>query len=81
MWKAIRKIKGKGGTASVGHLSDGSTLLTDKKSVSNLVASTIAQNSSVSNYSEEFQREKVKREEKHLDFSSDNLKAITYHLL
>ena len=72
VWKAIRKIKGKGGTASVGHLSDGSMLFTDKKSVSNLLASTIAQNSSVNNYSEEFQREKVKREEKHLDFSSDN---------
>ena len=71
IWKVIRKIKGKGGTASVCHLRVGDRLVTDKQAVANLLASTIAQNSSSAHYSSDFQKVKTVKESKPCDFSSD----------
>ncbi|WP_419619004.1 hypothetical protein, partial [Thiolapillus sp.] len=46
VWKAIRKIKGKKSTSSLGHLKVNGKLITDKKQIANLLASTISNNSS-----------------------------------
>ena len=71
VWKAIRKIKGKGSVSSIGHLLAGDQLVTDKKAVANLLASTISQNSSSSRYSARFQRVKASKEAKACNFDSD----------
>jgi ribonuclease HI len=47
-------------------------LVTDKKAVANLLASTIAHSSSTEHYSPFFQRGKEKRESRICDFKSDN---------
>ncbi|WP_419608192.1 hypothetical protein, partial [Thiolapillus sp.] len=39
VWKAIRKIKGKKSTSSLGHLKVNGKLVTDKKQIANLLAS------------------------------------------
>ena len=78
VWKAIRKIKGKGGTASVCHLRVGDRLVTDKHAVANLLASTIAHNSSSAHYSPHFQKVKAAKESKPCNFTSDQ--AELYNL-
>ena len=40
VWKAIRNIKGKKSTSSLGHLEVNGKLITDKKQIANLLAST-----------------------------------------
>ena len=72
VWKAIRKIKGKGGTASVCHLRVGDRLVTDKQAVANLLASTISRNSSSAHYSLHFQKVKEAKESKPCNFNSDD---------
>ena len=72
VWKAIRKIKGKRGSSSVGHLRENGNLITDKKQIANLLASNISKNSSTENYSPCFQKIKEVKEDKRLNFSSDN---------
>jgi hypothetical protein len=56
VWKAIRKIKGKRGSSSVGHLKVNDTFITEKKQVADLIAANISTNSSTSNYSSDFQK-------------------------
>ena len=73
VWKAIRKIKGKGGKSSIRHLKENGKLITDKQNIVNLLASTLAENSSSNNYCPEFQRIKREKEKKTCDFSSENL--------
>ena len=75
VWKVIRKIKGKGGTATINHLKVGDRLITDKKAVANLLASTISKNSSSTHYSSDFQRVKQTKESKPCDFSTDESEA------
>ena len=70
VWKAIRKIKGKGGCNSINHLKVNGNLITDKKEVAEVLAKNLSKNSSTDNYSDEFQKEK--RKKRHLDFSSKN---------
>ena len=83
VWKAIRKIKGKGSVSSIGHLRAGDQLVTDKKAVANLLASTISKNSSSGRYSARFQKVKATKEKKTCNFNSDqsedynNLFSIT----
>ncbi|WP_419586842.1 hypothetical protein, partial [Thiolapillus sp.] len=62
VWKAIRKIKGKKSTSSLGHLKVNGKLITDKKQIANLLASTISNNSSSQHYSPKFQAIKTQRE-------------------
>ena len=73
VWNIIRKIKGKNSFNSVAHLKHAGKLITDKHQVANLLASTIAKNSSSVNQSRKFQLIKQKAENVKLDFSSDNL--------
>ena len=72
VWKAIRKIKGKGGCISVNHLKVNGNLITNKKEVAEVLAKNLSKNSSTDNYSDEFQRIKTLKEKRHLDFSSKN---------
>ena len=78
VWKAIRKIKGKGGVSSIGHLRAGDQLVTEKKAVANLLASTISKNSSSSRYSARFQKVKTTAEKKRCDFNSDQSEAYNH---
>ncbi|WP_419640406.1 hypothetical protein, partial [Thiolapillus sp.] len=71
VWKAIRKIKGKKSTSSLGHLKVNGKLITDKKQIANLLASTISNNSSQL-YSPKFQAIKKQNEKKLVKFTSDN---------
>ena len=70
VWKAIRKIKGKGGCNSINHLKVNGNLITDKKEVAEILAKNLSKNSSTDNYSDQFQRIKMLKEKRHLDFSS-----------
>ena len=57
--KAIRKIKGKGG--SINHLKVNGNLITDKKEVAEVLPKNLSKNST-DNYSDEFQRIKTLKE-------------------
>ena len=72
VWKAIRKIKGKGGCNSVNHLNVNGNPITDKKEVAEVLAKNLSKHSSMDNYSDEFQRIKTLKEKRRLDFSSKN---------
>ena len=72
VWKAIRKIKGKGGCNSINHLKVNGNLITNKKEVAEVLAKNLSKHSSTDNYSDEFQRIKMLKEKQHLDFSSKN---------
>ena len=72
VWKAIRRIKGKGGCNSINHLKVNGNLITDKKEVAEALAKNLSKNSSTDNYSDEFQRIKMLKEKRRLDFSSKN---------
>ena len=54
VWRAIRRIKGKKGGPSLQHLDAGGQPLTDKKSIVNLLASTLKDISSVDNLNPAF---------------------------
>ena len=73
VWKAIRKIKGKGGCNSVNHLKVNGNLITEKKEVAEVLAKNMSKNSSTEN-SDEFQRIKTLKEKRRLDNSSKNEK-------
>ena len=64
VWKAIRKIKGKKSTFSLGHLKVNGKLITDKKQIANLLASTISNNSSSQHFSQKFQAIKMHTKKK-----------------
>jgi len=72
VWKAIKKIKGKKGSASINHLKVDGKLITDKAEVANVIAQTIESNSSAINYSNQFQAIKQVQERKACNFLSDN---------
>ena len=59
VWKAIRKIKGKGGCNSVNHLKVNGNLITDKKEVAQILAKNMSKNSMTDNTSDGFQRIKT----------------------
>ena len=63
VWRAIRKIKREKKTSStLGHLKINGKLITDKKQIANLSASTISHNSSSQHYSTRFQAIKKQKE-------------------
>ena len=71
VWRAIRKIKGKSGGPSLRHLDAGGTLVTDKKEIVNLLASTLKDVSSTKDLNPVFNRVKTQSERRPLDFRSD----------
>ena len=72
VWKAIKKIKGKGGLNSVNHLKVNSKLITNKKEVVEALAINLSKYSLTDNRSSKFQRIKMLKEKRRLDFSSRN---------
>ena len=64
VWKAIRKIKGKGGCNSVNHLKVNGNLITDKKEVAEILAKNMSKNSMTDNSSDGFQRIKTFKKKK-----------------
>lgn len=73
VWRAIRRIKGKNGGPSLQHLDAGGQPLTDKKSIVNLLASTLEDISSVEKLNPVFKDYKDQSERCRLDFRSDGL--------
>ena len=67
VWDMVRKIQGKGKSASVNHLKKNNTHVTSKKDI----ADTLADNFS-ENYSAKFRKIKDQQEKQKLKFTSDN---------
>ena len=59
-------------SSSLGHLKVNGKLITDKKQIANLLASTISNNSSSQHDSPKFQAIKMQKETKSVKFASDN---------
>ena len=72
VWKAIRKLKGKNSSCSIGHLLVDDHLITYKQSVANSLARCLAETSSSSHYSSQFQKLKRTAEPKPLKLQSNN---------
>ena len=72
VWIAVRKIKGKGGCNYINHLKVNGNFITDKTEVAEVLAKNRSKYSSTDNYSDEFQRIKMLKEKRRLDFSSKN---------
>jgi hypothetical protein len=72
VWKIIKKIKGKNACPSIKHLKLSDALITDKKAVADLLASTVEANSSSSNKSPLFIKKKTLLEKKPCQFTSNN---------
>ena len=72
VWKAIRRLKGKNSSSSIGHLLVDDHLITDKQSVADSRARCLAETSSSSHYSSQFQKLKRTTESKPLKFQSNN---------
>ena len=72
VWRIIKKIKGKNSCPSFHHLKLEETMITDKKAISNLLASTIEKTSSSNNKSTAFIKLKNEKEKHPCNFSSDN---------
>ena len=64
----VRKIQGKGKSASVNHLKKNNTHVTSKKDIANSLADNISEKSSSENYSAKFRKTKLK-------FTSDNTES------
>ena len=71
VWRAIRRIKGKKEGPSLQHLDVGGQPLTDKKSIVNLLASTLEDISSAEQLNPVFQKIKSQSERRRLDFRSE----------
>jgi hypothetical protein len=57
----IRKISGKGGGVSISHLKQNGQWITTPKAIADAIGTSIAKNSSSSNYSPSFQQIKRRR--------------------
>ena len=67
-----QKVWGKGGSNLINHLKVNGKIITDKKEVAEALAVKVLKNSSTENYPSEFQRIKMLKEKRRLDFSSTN---------
>ena len=70
VWKAIRKISGKKKSSGLKHLKVNGKLISDRRSIANVLASSIARHSSSSNLSPTFSKLKATREKVPLAFGS-----------
>ena len=71
----IRKIQGKGKSASVNHLKKSNTNITSTnmtKDIANTLADSVSKNSSSENYTSKFRNIKTQEENQKLKFMSDN---------
>ena len=72
VWDMVRKIQGKGKSASVNHLKKNNTHVTSKKDIANTLADNFSEKSSSENYSAKFRKIKDQQEKQKLKFTSDN---------
>jgi len=68
----IRRISGKPTPAAISHLKTNDTTIEEPTEIANIIASTIAHNSSSDHYTDSLQRLKARQEKKELKFPSDN---------
>ena len=75
VWDMVRKIQGKGKSASVNHLKKNNTHVTSKKDIANTLADNFSEKSSSENYSVKFRKIKDQQEKQKLKFTSDNTES------
>jgi len=68
----IRRISGKHTPAAISHLKINNTTIEQPTEIANIIASTIAHNSSSDHYTDSFQRLKSRQEKQEIKFPSDN---------
>ena len=68
----VRKIQGKGKSASFNHLKKNNGNITSKKDITNTLADSSSKNSSSKNYTSKFRNIKNQQEKLILKFTSDN---------
>ena len=71
----VRKIQGKGKSASVNHLKKNNTHVTSKKDIADTLADNFSEKSSSENYSAKFRKIKDQQEKQKLKFTSDNTES------
>ena len=72
VWDMVRKIQGKGKSASMNHLKKNNTHVTSKKDIANTLADKFSEKSSAENFSAKFRKIKDQQEKQKLKFTSDN---------
>ena len=72
VWDMVRKIQGKGKSASVNHLKKHNDNITSKKDIANTLTDSFSKNSSSENYTSKFRNIKNQQEKQILKFTSDN---------
>ena len=72
VWDMVRKIQGKGKSASLNHLKKNNTHVTSKKDIANTLADNFSEKSSSENHSAKFRKIKDQQEKQKLKFTSDN---------
>ena len=71
----VRKIQGKGKSASVNHLKKNNTHVTSKKDIADTLDDNFSEKSSSENYSAKFRKIKDQQEKQKLKFTSDNTES------
>ena len=71
----VRKIQGKGKSASVNHLKKNNKHVTSKKDIADTLADNFSEKSSSENYSAKFRKIKGQQEKQKLKFTSDNTES------
>jgi len=72
IWQMIRRFSGKPTHAAISHLNINNTTIEPPTEIANIIASTIAHNSSSDHYTNSFQRRKSRQEKHEIKFPSDN---------
>jgi hypothetical protein len=75
IWHMIRRISGKPTPAATSHLKVNNITIEQPTEIADVIASTIAHNSSSDHYTDSFQRFKSRQEKQHIKFSSANLES------
>ena len=73
IWQMIRRIGGKADPAAISHLKANNSTIEQPGESADILASTIAHNSSSDHYTDRFQRLESREEKKQIRFSSNNL--------
>ena len=76
VWDMVRKIQGKGKSASVNHLTKNNTHVTSKKDIENTLADNFSEKSSSENCCAKFRKIKDQQGKQKLKFTSDNTESF-----
>jgi hypothetical protein len=71
----IRRISGKADPATISHLKVNNNTIEQPGEIADILASTIAHNSSSDHYTDHFQQLKAREEKKQIRFCSNNLES------